>query len=147
MSRAIPPFPQYAFMVWCSVKAHGKLYLLPLAVAYTQYSWVNIKTNNWTDTKTNYFNWSPKINNFNMILLVFIGVTFRKMLFSLRCGDFNSWPTPSRRPTTFQMSTTLYSMHSQITPISWGRFVHPQLEDAPCRGDRHSLKMAHTWGK
>jgi hypothetical protein len=26
MSGAIPPFPQYAFMVWCSAKAQG-LYL------------------------------------------------------------------------------------------------------------------------
>jgi hypothetical protein len=24
---AIPPFPQYAFMAWCSVKAQGQLYL------------------------------------------------------------------------------------------------------------------------
>jgi hypothetical protein len=27
MRGAIPPFPQYAFMAWCSVKAQGKLYL------------------------------------------------------------------------------------------------------------------------
>jgi hypothetical protein len=26
MSGAIPPFPQYAFMPWCSVKAQGQLY-------------------------------------------------------------------------------------------------------------------------
>jgi hypothetical protein len=32
MSGAIPPFPQYALMAWCSVKAQGQLhfYLLPL---------------------------------------------------------------------------------------------------------------------
>jgi len=30
MSGAIPPLPQYAFMMWCSVKAQGQLYLLPL---------------------------------------------------------------------------------------------------------------------
>jgi hypothetical protein len=29
MSGAILPLPQYAFMVWCSVKAQGQLYLLP----------------------------------------------------------------------------------------------------------------------
>jgi hypothetical protein len=29
MSGAIPPFPQYAFMAWCLVKAQGQLYLLP----------------------------------------------------------------------------------------------------------------------
>jgi len=27
MRGAIPPLPQYAFMVWCSVKAQGQLYL------------------------------------------------------------------------------------------------------------------------
>jgi hypothetical protein len=26
MSGAKPPLPQYAFMAWCSVKAHGQLY-------------------------------------------------------------------------------------------------------------------------
>jgi hypothetical protein len=32
MSGAVPPFPQYAFMAWCSVKAQRQLYLyfLPL---------------------------------------------------------------------------------------------------------------------
>jgi hypothetical protein len=28
MSGAIPPLPQYAFMVWCSVKAQGQLLLM-----------------------------------------------------------------------------------------------------------------------
>jgi len=34
MSGAIPPLPQYAFMAWCLVKAHGQLYLylLPFEV-------------------------------------------------------------------------------------------------------------------
>jgi hypothetical protein len=27
MCGAIPPFAQYAFMAWCSVKAQGQLYL------------------------------------------------------------------------------------------------------------------------
>jgi len=27
MSGAIPPFPQYALVAWCSVKAQGQLYL------------------------------------------------------------------------------------------------------------------------
>jgi hypothetical protein len=27
MSGAVPLLPQYAFMVWCSVKAQGQLYL------------------------------------------------------------------------------------------------------------------------
>jgi hypothetical protein len=29
MSGAIPPLPQYALMVWCSVKSQGQLYRLP----------------------------------------------------------------------------------------------------------------------
>jgi len=32
MSGAIPPLPQYAFMVWCSVKAQGQLYIFTLLV-------------------------------------------------------------------------------------------------------------------
>jgi hypothetical protein len=27
MRGGIPPLPQYAFMVWCSVEAQGQLYL------------------------------------------------------------------------------------------------------------------------
>jgi hypothetical protein len=30
MSGAVPPLPQYSVMAWCSVKAQGQLYLLPL---------------------------------------------------------------------------------------------------------------------
>jgi hypothetical protein len=30
MSGDIPPLPQYSFTVWCSVKAQGQVYLLPL---------------------------------------------------------------------------------------------------------------------
>jgi hypothetical protein len=32
MRGAKPPLPQYAFMAWCSVKAQGQLYLLPLCL-------------------------------------------------------------------------------------------------------------------
>jgi len=28
MRGAIPPLPQYAFIVWCSVKAQGQLYFM-----------------------------------------------------------------------------------------------------------------------
>jgi len=34
MIVAIPPFPQYLFMAWCSVKAQGQLYLSPLLYGY-----------------------------------------------------------------------------------------------------------------
>jgi len=29
MSGTVTPFPQYAFMAWCSAKAQGQLYILP----------------------------------------------------------------------------------------------------------------------
>jgi hypothetical protein len=32
MCGAVSPLPQYAFMAWCSVKAQGQVYLLPLPV-------------------------------------------------------------------------------------------------------------------
>jgi hypothetical protein len=32
MSGAVPPFPQYASMVWCSVKAQGQPYLYRITV-------------------------------------------------------------------------------------------------------------------
>jgi hypothetical protein len=32
MSGAISPFPQYAFIAWCSVTAQGQLYLLPFEI-------------------------------------------------------------------------------------------------------------------
>jgi len=32
MREAIPPLLQYAFTAWCSIKAQGQLYLLPLPV-------------------------------------------------------------------------------------------------------------------
>jgi hypothetical protein len=32
MSAAIPPLPQYSFMVWCLVTAQGQLYLYLTAV-------------------------------------------------------------------------------------------------------------------
>jgi len=34
MCGAIPPLPQYAFKAWCSVKAQGQLYLLPLPLPH-----------------------------------------------------------------------------------------------------------------
>jgi hypothetical protein len=42
MSGAILPFPQYAFMAWCSVKAQGQLYVyLSLSLTPT-----NVRTAN-----------------------------------------------------------------------------------------------------
>jgi len=36
MHAAVPPLPQYAFTAWCSVKAQGQLYLLPLYICIKQ---------------------------------------------------------------------------------------------------------------
>jgi len=34
-----------------------------------------------------------------------------------------------------------FSIYSQLPSISGGRLLHPQPEDAPCRGDRDSYDM------
>jgi hypothetical protein len=44
-------------------------------------------------------------------------------------------PTPSLRTTPCQLSTTAYSIYSQLGSISGGRLLHPKSENAPCRGD------------
>jgi hypothetical protein len=42
----------------------------------------------------------------------------------------------SWRTTLCRLSATAYSMHSQLPFISGGRLLHPQTQDAPCRGDK-----------
>jgi hypothetical protein len=38
MRRAIPPFPQYAYMVWCAVKTQEHLYLTLATPRSSQWS-------------------------------------------------------------------------------------------------------------
>jgi hypothetical protein len=45
-------------------------------------------------------------------------------------------PTPSWRTTPCRLSATAYSIYLQLPSISGGRLLHPQPEDAPCRGDK-----------
>jgi hypothetical protein len=47
-------------------------------------------------------------------------------------------PTPSRRTTPCRLSVPAYSIYSQLSPY-WRQFLHPQPEDAPCRGDRDPI--------
>jgi hypothetical protein len=35
-----------------------------------------------------------------------------------------------------RMSAAAYSMYSHLSSIAGGRFLHPQSEDVPCRGDK-----------
>jgi len=44
------------------------------------------------------------------------------------------------RATTCRLSATAYSVYSHLPSISGGSLLHPQHEDAPCRGDRDPLK-------
>jgi hypothetical protein len=54
MSGAIPPFPQYAFMAWCLVKAQGQLYLFKVDIQcsnspqsiHSQQDYINITFEN-----------------------------------------------------------------------------------------------------
>jgi hypothetical protein len=43
-----------------------------------------------------------------------------------------------------QLSSTSYSTYLQLPSISGGRFLHPQLEDAPWRGDRDRFNTTPT---
>jgi hypothetical protein len=44
--------------------------------------------------------------------------------------------TPSLEDHPCRLSATAYSVYSQLPSISVGRVLHPQPEDAPCRGDK-----------
>jgi hypothetical protein len=48
-------------------------------------------------------------------------------------------PTPSWRTTPCRLSTTVYSIYSQLPPHIRGRSSIRKPEDAPCRGDRNPL--------
>jgi hypothetical protein len=45
-------------------------------------------------------------------------------------------PNPKLRNSPCRLSATAYSIYSQLPSVSGGRFLHPQPEDAPCRGDK-----------
>jgi hypothetical protein len=48
---------------------------------------------------------------------------------------------PQRRATPCRVSKTVYSIYLQLPPISGGRLLHPQSEDAPCCADRNLHDM------
>jgi hypothetical protein len=48
-------------------------------------------------------------------------------------------PTPNAQPSRWRtapcrLSATAYLVYSQLSSISRGRLLHPQPDDAPCRG-------------
>jgi hypothetical protein len=43
---------------------------------------------------------------------------------------------PSWRVTPCRLSSTAYSIYSQLLSISGGRLLYSQHEDVPCRGDK-----------
>jgi len=56
-----------------------------------------------------------------------------------------SRPTPaSWRATSCLLSATGYSIYSQLPSILGEQILHPQLEDAPCRGDRDPRNVGKT---
>jgi hypothetical protein len=44
-------------------------------------------------------------------------------------------PSPKLKDRPFRLSTTAYSIYSQLPSVSGGRLLYPQPENAPCRGD------------
>jgi len=63
-------------------------------------------------------------------------VTFRKSWFLAARSCQPLAKPPSWRATPCRLSATVYSIYSQVPSICGGPFLHPQLEDALCRGDR-----------
>jgi hypothetical protein len=51
-------------------------------------------------------------------------------------------PNPKLEDLPMSASATAYSIYSQLHSISGGRLLHPQSEDAPCRGYKGPT---HTW--
>jgi len=66
--------------------------------------------------------------------------TFRNALFfTVRIRQPHT-QSRSWRTTSCRLSTTAYSIYSPLPSISGVLLLHPQPEDAPCRGD----KFTHT---
>jgi hypothetical protein len=58
------------------------------------------------------------------------------------------WPharPPSWRTTSCRLPATAYLVYSQLPSISGDRLLHPQPEDAPCRGDKGPTYGSTTW--
>jgi hypothetical protein len=65
-------------------------------------------------------------------------VIFRNklILFTVSCQPHVQPPPPRWRATHCRLSASAFSIYSQPPSISGGRLLHPQPEDAPCRGDK-----------
>jgi hypothetical protein len=62
-------------------------------------------------------------------------VVFRNILVFYREEMLSPAQPPSWRDTSYRLSVTAYSIYLQWSSISGGVLLHPQPEDAPCRGD------------
>jgi hypothetical protein len=58
-------------------------------------------------------------------------------VFTLRSWQDTAQP-PSLRTISCRLSATAYSIYLQLSSVLKA-FLHPQPEDAPCRGDRTPL--------
>jgi hypothetical protein len=50
-------------------------------------------------------------------------------------------PNPVLEGYPCRLTATACSIHSQLPSTSGGRLLHPQPEDAPCRGDMDTFNM------
>jgi hypothetical protein len=57
----------------------------------------------------------------------------------LRCGDVSTSPNPQAGEPPPVCSPRLPIQYIRSYPPYWRPFLHPQPEDAPCRGDRDPL--------
>jgi hypothetical protein len=81
----------------------------------------------------------------DFIILIILGEEYKFrgfMLGFVRSLFFTAsscYPHPKRtswRTTPYRLSATAYSMYLQLFSISERCLLHPQPEDAPCRGDK-----------
>jgi hypothetical protein len=64
----------------------------------------------------------------------FLWIFVTGLFFAVKSCNPHAQP-PSWRTTPCQVTAAAYSIYSQVPSISGGR-LHPQPEDAPCRGDK-----------
>jgi hypothetical protein len=53
-------------------------------------------------------------------------------------------PSPKLEDHTCRLSATACSIYSQLPSKTGGRLLHPQPEDAPCRGEKDPLNMGSS---
>jgi hypothetical protein len=114
--------PEYAFMTWCLVKAQGQFYLY----LYWPHLITRLYSCRFSKQKLLYFIFYHLANTSNCMCIL----RYFDSLIYLQCKT-RGWTT-----TTCQLSAAVYSVF-EVPSMSGDRLLHPQPENAPCRGERN----------